>query len=102
MVVPHSFVEWTNKHDINQLIQTRWQEHVIEDHLLSSTVPCKESQEMLLKHRFERARLEMQLYEAAVSLLMQSSAGHAACKLISPNECHVLMLEMQVPARSSL
>lgn len=43
---------------------------------------------MLLKHRMERAKLELELYHAAVDLQAKSRAGHTACKLTSSSGYH--------------
>jgi hypothetical protein len=102
VVVPHTFVQWTNEHDITLLLEARWQEHLIEDHLLRGGAPRKESQEMLLRHRLERARLELALYHAAVDLQKKSGAGHAACKLISSSQYYELTSETQAPVHLNL
>jgi len=67
LILPHALVHHTPKTEMKKFLQARWHEHVAESHLLG---PCgqqegQQRQLSLLKHRQERAELEVSLYSAA-------------------------------------
>jgi hypothetical protein len=67
LVLPHALVHHAPKTEMIKFLRARWHEHVAESHLLA---PCGEQegqqqQLSLLKHRQERAELEVSLYSAA-------------------------------------
>jgi hypothetical protein len=67
-MLPHYLAKWTNKEYVLHLVKARYDEHLAEDLVLkhgdSSVGP--HYQELLVKHRLERAKFEVQLYAEAI------------------------------------
>lgn len=67
-IIPQSLVKWTNKPDMALLLNARWHEHLIEEQLLhtNNTICSDGFQHLLMRHRLERAKVEVELYSTAV------------------------------------
>jgi hypothetical protein len=61
----------------------RWNEHMIEDILLTpqSDLDGSQYQQLLMRHRIERAKLEIKLYADAMTKQAQTLAARATGKL---------------------
>lgn len=69
------------------LVAARWNEHMIEDILLApqNDLEGSQYQQLLMKHRIERAKLEIKLYADAMTKQAQAFAARTSSKLAYPS-----------------
>jgi hypothetical protein len=78
LILPDYVSQHTMPHDVQLLIRARWEEHLIEDIVLAKAshgIPSEGFHKLLIKHRLERARLEVGFYTAVAKAGLPNKTG---------------------------